>query len=182
MKAGFSISFTIFGFVLSVASFIAHFVGDIDWLFWLSIIIFILQMLVIMFCLFGWRLIKKLPLFKSILPCDLNGKFFGELQFDFEGKGKKPVVLNIVQTLYGIKVTATTNLIRSETITSELKNDGGIYHLIYTYKTNSKMTNTDSRNPESIGTADLVADGNVLEGRYWTTNQTIGKIKVEKQK
>ena len=116
------------------------------------------------------------------MPCDLNGKFFGELQFDFEGKGKKPVVLNIVQTLYGIKVTATTNLIRSETITSELKNDGGIYHLIYTYKTNSKMTNTDSRNPESIGTADLVADGNVLEGRYWTTNQTIGKIKVEKQK
>ena len=180
MKAGFSISFTIFGFVLSIASFVAHFVDNIDWLFWLSIILFVLQILILMFCLFGWRIIRKIPLFKNILPCDLNGDYFGDLEFDFNGEAKKPINLRITQTLYGIKVVASTNLIRSETITSELRNEGGIYHLIYTYKTNSKTTNLDSKNPESYGTADLIADGKVLEGKYWTTNHTVGKIKAEK--
>ena len=182
MKTGFSISFTIFGFVLSIASFIAHFVDNIDWLFWLSIIIFVLQILIIFFCLIGWRVARKIPGFNRILPCDLNGEFFGDLDYSFEGEHKKPIRIIVKQNLYGIKVVAITNLIRSETITSELKNDGGVYHLIYTYKTNSKVTNDETRNPESKGTADLIFENNVLEGKYWTTNHTTGTIKAEKQK
>ena len=182
MKAGFSISFTIFGFVLSIASFIAHFVENVDWLFWLSIVIFALEILVLMFCLAGWRIVRRIPGFSKILPCDLNGKYFGDLIYSYEGNHKKPINIIVKQNLYGVKVVATTNLIRSETITSELKNDGGIYHLIYTYKTYSKSTNDETRNPESIGTADLIVEKNVLEGKYWTTNHTTGTIKVEKQK
>ncbi len=182
MKAGFSVSFTIFGFVLSISSFIAYFVKNIDWLFWLSTVIFVLEILIILFCLFGWRLIRKIPPFNNILPCDLNGKFFGDLLYNFEGEHKKTITIVINQNLYGIKVVAYTNLVRSETITSELKNEGGIYHLIYSYRTNTKTTNVDEKNPESIGTADLVVDKNILEGKYWTSNHTVGKIIVERQK
>ena len=183
MKKGFSISFTLFNLILLVISFISYYVALNDVLFWISIVLLILQIIITFFCLWLWRLFSRIRLFKNSLPPDLNGKYIGEINFNFNGKPEtKKVELEIIQSLYEISVVVTTDLIKSETVTGNLINNNGSFHLMYSYKTYSKSVNDEKVNPESYGTADLLVCGDSLEGKYWTSNKTIGKILVKRIK
>lgn len=181
MKKGMTISYTIFNGMLTIASFISYVVKQFDCLFWLSMGFFVLQILTILFCIWIWRVGAKIPFLKCLLPPDLNGKYTGTIKSSFDSATKE-IELTIKQNLYGIKVISETNQIISETMTSEIINNSGICHIIYSYKTNTKQKNDETKNPESCGTADLICNKDKLEGKYWTSNKTTGKLSVKKMK
>lgn len=181
MKKGINITFTIISFVMTIASFVAYFTTNIDWLFVLSIVVCVLQILIIVFCLWAWRLGTKIPFIRDLLPKDINGSYKGEIKYNFKGESVKVVNVSVKQNLYGLKLTLETGQILSESVSSQLESEDGFTHIRYIYKTISRLDNNIKKNPESFGAADLVATGESLEGKYWTTNQTIGFINVKKE-
>lgn len=170
--------FAIVSIIITIASLISVWLKNIDWLLWLTIIFLVVQVFLYLFNIWIWRI--RIPTIRKLLPPDLNGTYHGKISYNYNGKKEKDIIVEISQTLDSIDVVVKTDQILSETVMSNLKKVGGVYHLTYTYKTNSKYNNNDAQNPESLGTADLIVENDCLQGLYWTSNKTIGKIHIEK--
>ena len=109
----------------------------------------------------------------------LFGYFIGEIESSFKKNGvnpKKKIKVRIKQTLFTIKVISKTNINESSSVAEILREENGIKVLYYTYLTNPK-TNERKSNPIQYGTARMVVDDTKkINGRYWTTQSTVGDM------
>lgn len=111
----------------------------------------------------------------------LMGTYNGNIEYNFSGEnGTKDATVIITQTVLSVKVKIVTNEITSNTIIGNIIEENDDFVLYYTYITNpqSKYSNV---NPIQYGTCRLIAKSKTeLSGTYWTSQKTIGDIKLKK--
>jgi len=119
---------------------------------------------------FIWRInpLEKTPV--------ISGSYDGEIEYQYNGGGRKRVRAKIKQSLLSVSVLMYTDEISSRSISSVIFNNGSECVLIYSYLTHPKSS-VSKRNPIAYGTCRMsIEEKGVLKGTYWTSLSTIGDI------
>lgn len=117
----------------------------------------------------------------SIKIPKLSKKYKGKLISSYDNKVRE-CELEIKQTLLSLHIFMISDESRSAACCATLKNDDGIYKLIYTYLNKPKAT-VRERSEIHYGTAMLNIDSKkTLEGSYFTDRKTIGEMSLKAYK
>ena len=114
------------------------------------------------------------------VPC-IEGRYLGTIEYAWNNESKeKQVDVVITQSFLSVNVKVTTSEVTSNVVVSRLIEENGEYVLYYTYITNPR-SKVSKGNPMQYGTCRLVINSkSELQGKYWTSRQTIGDIMLNK--
>jgi len=146
----------------------------------------------LMYCiyLFFINLLWRIPFFEKLVQFlfgtkpNIQGTWKGLLSYEWDGKKtEKYVFLAIKQTDgYSLNIWLLTNERTSSSIFADIVQIGGVRRIIYTYSNEESPDNKD-KNPSHEGYCQLdIADtSNILQGIYYTTRKTFGKLSFDKR-
>lgn len=160
----------------------------------LSLSIFITLLFIILLDKCLW---KKMLLFVSRYDClwclfekyevpILKNKYECLIKYEWPkgSPGEKKASIEVKQTYTSIDITLITDEIRSDSIVSEIVKQDNIFILFYIYKTNPKAI-FHKNNPPQLGGCKIILDfitdnasNDTLDGKYWTTSETIGDMEL----
>lgn len=137
----------------------------------------------IIFLIYTKWLWKTKPLI-YILPFPyLGGKWEGELQSTYKNSTTINIHVSIKHGIFNTHLILTTEESRSVSngFSFNIDSQRGVNQIIYTYHNEPKATER-CHSEIHYGTAklDILENGTILEGSYWTDRQTTGVIKIKK--
>lgn len=89
----------------------------------------------------------------------------------------KKIDISVKQTWLSVRITTKTDINSSNSIVGEIIDENGERVLYYSYITNPSAV-TQKTNPVQYGTCRIVLTKKCekMQGKYWTTSQTLGDI------
>jgi len=134
----------------------------------------------LLFINFLWKtpVIGKLSQIIFQTKPNIQGTWRGTMHYEWEGKKEKTVFLVIKQSDgYSLNVRLLTDERTSSSMFAEVILYRGIQQIIYTYS-NEEAPDNKERNPSHEGFCqlDFIDLSNNLQGIYYTTRKTFGKL------
>ena len=111
-------------------------------------------------------------------PPILKNNYDGVISYVYKNQpSTKGIRISVKQTWTTIEITTKTDINASYTITGTIVNERGVDVLYYTYVTEPSAIH-QGENPIQYGTCRMVLNrkNEKIEGKYWTSSQTIGDI------
>lgn len=89
----------------------------------------------------------------------------------------KKIDISVKQSLFSVRITTKTDINSSNSMVGEIVEENGESVLYYSYITNPSAV-TQRTNPVQYGTCRITLNEECekMQGKYWTTSQTIGDI------
>ena len=147
---------------------------------------FLIGIVLWLFIYILWRIpfLGKLAQYLFGTKPNIQGTWRGRLNYEWDGKKmEKCVFLVIKQTDgYSLNIRLLTDERISSSIFADVISTGGVQRIIYTYSNEESPDNKD-KNPSHEGFCqlDIVDTSNILQGIYYTTIKTFGKLSFDKK-
>jgi hypothetical protein len=138
------------------------------------------------FIYFLWKvpLIGKLAQILFGTKPNIQGTWRGRLNYEWDGKKMEKFVFLVIKQTdgYSLNIRLLTDERISSNIFADVISTGGVQRIIYTYSNEESPDNRD-KNPSHEGFCqlDIVETSNILQGIYYTTRGTFGKLSFDKK-
>jgi len=147
--------------------------------------IFIMAIIILLFIQILWKvpILGRLSQFLfGTKPC-FQGTWQGKMNYEWEGNKEKKVFLVIKQPNgYSLNIWLLTDERTSSSIFTDITTSKSIQRIIYTYA-NEESPDNKIINPSHEGFCKLDFDNetNILQGIYYTSRKTVGKLCFDKR-
>jgi hypothetical protein len=162
--------------LFALVSFLLWIFDSTDIVKWISLIATVAQLLVMLYCDVLWKVFNVFRIKK------VYGKYTGTLNYKYNNKlGSKNIDVEIKQSLFRIKVSFSTDEIKSRSFASFYENEDGEVAIYYFYKTYA-LNNNLKKNPPKVGSTRLFLneEKKSLNGKYWSEDGREGTIELIK--